>query len=391
LKFVIVIIDGAADLPRPALGNVTPLEAAHIPTLDWMAARGSMGTVNMVPKGLAPGSDVAIMSLFGYDPAKYYTGRAPIEAEAQGLKLGPGQWVFRCNLVTIQENIMKDHSAGNIPTEKARFLMTRLNAECPVSGVRFYPGVGYRNLMTTDREIAAQTIPPHDILEQNIAGFLPRGEGGAELCGLIDWSKEVLAGVNNHAATHIWLWGQGKRPTLPLFRERFGKTGAVITAVDLVRGLGRLIGWEVIEVKGATGDFHTDYHGKGLAAIQALSGHDVTCVHIEAPDEAGHKGDPLEKQHALENIDAKIITPILHSLQDTQPEWSLLVLPDHPTPCAVRTHTPDPVPFVLLRHSHTKTVAGPVFSEKAAAARKYFIKDGHTLMEKMIRGGIGSP
>ncbi len=391
MKYVIVIIDGAADLPVPALGNATPLEAAHIPTLDWMAARGTMGTVKMVPDGLSPGSDVAIMSLFGYNPAEYYTGRAPIEAEAQGLTLSPEQWVFRCNLVTIKNNIMKDHSAGNISPEKARFLINRLNADCPLDGFCFYPGVSYRNLMTVDHKIEAQTTPPHDILEQDISGFLPREEGGAELCRLIDWSKEVLAGVENHAATHIWLWGQGRRPTLPSFRERFGKTGAVITAVDLVRGLARLIGWDVIDVKGATGDFHTDYRGKGLAAIHALSGHDVTCVHIEAPDEAGHKGDPQEKQRALENIDAMIINPILRNLQDTQPEWSLLVLPDHPTPCAVRTHTPDPVPFVLLRQSHMQTTAGPVFSEKAAAAREYFIKDGHTLMEKMLRDKIGGP
>jgi 2,3-bisphosphoglycerate-independent phosphoglycerate mutase len=212
LKYIIVIIDGAADLPVPELHHATPLEAAHIPTLDLMAARGVMGTVNMVPRGLSPGSDVAIMSLFGYNPAMFYTGRAPIEAEAQGLKLGPRQWVFRCNLVTIKNNIMKDHSAGNISPEKARLLMNKLNTACPLAGARFYPGVGYRNLMTLDHDISAETTPPHDILEKDISGFLPRGEGGSDLRRLIDWSVMVLAGHNNHAATHIWLWGQFPGP-----------------------------------------------------------------------------------------------------------------------------------------------------------------------------------
>ncbi|MEJ2662719.1 MAG: hypothetical protein P8107_01560 [Spirochaetia bacterium] len=324
-KYIIVIIDGAADNPVADLDNSTPLEAAHIPTLDWMAARGIMGSVHMVPGGMSPGSDVAIMSLLGYDPEKYYTGRAPIEAEAQELQLDPDDWVFRCNLVTIKNNIMKDHSAGNITSRKAETLIKLLNKDCPLPGVRFYPGVSYRNLMSLDHDITG-----------------------------------------------------------------FSKKGAVITAVDLVRGLARLIGWDIIEVPGATGDFHTDYHGKGLAAIKAIEEYDVVCVHVEAPDEAGHKGDAHEKKQALEKIDKSIIKPILDALHHSAVQWSLLVLPDHPTPCVIRTHTADPVPFVLLDHTRTEPVAPPVFSEKAAADRHLLINEGHTLIQKILQGWVSN-
>jgi 2,3-bisphosphoglycerate-independent phosphoglycerate mutase len=385
-KYIIVIIDGAADNPVADLDNSTPLEAAHIPTLDWMAARGIMGSVHMVPEGMSPGSDVAIMSLLGYDPEKYYSGRAPIEAEAQKLQLNPDDWVFRCNLVTINNNIMKDHSAGNITSRKAEALIKLLNKDCPLPGVRFYPGVSYRNLMSLDHDITVQTVPPHDILEKDISDFLPGGQGGKDLRALIEWSATILARENNHDATHIWLWGQGKKPLLPSFFRRFSKKGAVITAVDLVRGLARLIGWDIIEVPGATGNFYTDYHGKGLAAIKAIEEYDVVCVHVEAPDEAGHKGDAHEKMQALEKIDKSIIKPILDTLHHSAAQWSLLVLPDHPTPCVIRTHTADPVPFVLLDHTRTEPVAPPVFSEKAAADRHLLINEGHTLIQKILQG-----
>jgi 2,3-bisphosphoglycerate-independent phosphoglycerate mutase len=388
MKYIIIIIDGAADNPLTALQNRTPLEAAEIPTLDWMTTHGIMGTVNMVPEGLPAGSDVAIMSLLGYDPKKHYTGRAPIEAVAQGIKLQEQQWVFRCNLVTIEKNIMKDHSASNISSETAKKLIKLLNTHCPFQDIHFYAGVSYRNLMTTDHEVSVATTPPHDILEKDISGFLPKGRDADNVRKIIYWSSTILARENNHQATHIWLWGEGKNLTLPRFYDRFQVKGAVITAVDLVRGLAHLIGWDTLPVKGATGDFHTNYRGKGQRAIQALSDYDLICVHIEATDEAGHKGDAFEKIQALEKIDAQIIKPILDHVLKHEQEWSMLVLPDHPTPCDVRTHTEDSVPFVLLSNSHGGKNLPLTFSEKNAHRQKITITHGHSLMENFIRGTI---
>ncbi|MBN1798290.1 MAG: cofactor-independent phosphoglycerate mutase [Spirochaetales bacterium] len=390
MKYIIIIIDGAADLPLPVLQNKTPLEAAAIPTLDWMAAHGSIGTVNMVPEGLPCGSDVAIMSLLGYDPKAYYTGRAPIEAVAQDLELGEQQWVFRCNLVTIENNIMKDHSAHNISTKKSHELINLLNTRCPFPDIRFFPGVSYRNLMTVNYELSVTTTPPHDILEKDITEFLPKGRDAANLHEVINWSNKILGSENNHHATHIWLWGQGKKPTLPRFYDRFQLKGAVITAVDLVRGLAKLIGWDTLPVAGATGDFHTDYRGKGQRAIQGLADYDLICVHIEATDEAGHKGDALEKKQALERIDADIVKPIMDHVLKHEREWSVLVLPDHPTPCTIRTHTADPVPFVLLSNSYGEKNQELAFSEKNAGLSRLTIASGHKLMQDFIRGSIKS-
>jgi len=390
MKYIIIIIDGAADNPLPVLQNKTPLEAADIPTLDWMAAHGIMGTAYMVPEGLPLGSDVAIMSLLGYDPKAYYTGRAPIEAVAQGLKLNEHQWVFRCNMVTIENNIMKDHSASNISSEKAKELINLLNAQCPFQDIRFFSGVSYRNLMTVNLEVSVVTTPPHDILEKDISGFLPKGRDADKLCELINWSNKILTCENNHLATHIWLWGEGKQPTLPRFYDRFQLKGAVITAVDLVRGLAKLIGWDTLPVEGATGDFSTNYRGKGLKAIQGLADYDLICVHIEATDEAGHKGDALEKKQALEKIDANIVKPIMDHLLKHEQEWSVLVLPDHPTPCAIRTHTADPVPFVLLSNSYGEKSQAITFNEKNASLQKLTESCGYNLMQDFIRGNLHS-
>jgi 2,3-bisphosphoglycerate-independent phosphoglycerate mutase len=387
MKYIIIIIDGAADKKIVALENKTPLEAARKPAMNWAASHGKMGLVRMVPDGLSCGSDVAIMSLFGYNPKTYYTGRAPIEAEALGIELKPGEWVFRSNLVTIENKIMKDHSADNISSAKARQLMELLNSRSPFPEVHFYAGVSYRNLMVIDREVSVQTTPPHDILGKEISEYLPRGRDGKYLNELMQWSSGIITD-DTHRATGIWLWGQGKKPTLPPFFERFHLKGVVITAVDLVRGLARLIGWDNIEVEGASGDFHTNYRGKGQAAIRALAEYDLVCVHIEAPDEAGHKGDALEKKAALEKIDAEIVGPLLDHLRKQKEKWCLLILPDHPTPCQLRTHTADPVPFVILASDQAKKTENNTFSEQNAAKEGLLIADGYNFIDYLIRNRL---
>ncbi len=296
MKYVIIIPDGAADLPLDELDGRTPLEAANIPTIDWISSNGKIGTVCNVPKNLPCGSDVAILSLLGYDPRKCYTGRAPLEAAAIDLQVAPDEWIFRCNLVTIIDRVMEDYCAGHISTEEAGAVIDELNRLIAGGRVKFYRGVSYRHLMTFKGECDLKTPPPHDIIGKGIDAYLPTGQGADVIRTLMERSGEVLANyeintvrrdLGENPATHIWLWGQGKMPQLPSFAERFGIRGVAITAVDLVRGLAKLIGWDRIEVEGATGYVDTNYKGKGAAAIEALDSYDLVLVHVEAPDEAG--------------------------------------------------------------------------------------------------------
>jgi len=385
MKYVIIIIDGAADEPLKELNGQTPLERANIQAMDWIAAHGEIGSVNNIPRGFACGSDVAIMSLLGYNPEEFYSGRAPIEAIAQDLKISPGCWVFRCNLVTIQDNIMKDHSAGEIPNHKANRIIKLLNKNCLTKNIQFYSGVSYRNLVTINQVVSVTTTPPHDIVEQNITPYLPKGKHAPLLIDLIKYSQKLLKNDSrNHSATSIWLWGQGKKPSLPLFYKRFALKGAVITAVDLVRGLAKLIGWDIIEVSGATGNAATNYKGKGLASVDALKHYDLVCVHIEATDEAGHKGDFIEKIACLEKIDKYVVAPLLKALQEKENQWRILLLPDHPTPCTVRTHTPAAVPFAIASNQILKSQNRP-FNEKSALTGRFIISKGHLLMHHFLK------
>lgn len=392
MKYAIVIPDGAADLPIDELDGRTPLEAAEIPNMDWVAANGKCGSVRTIPKGLPCGSDVAILSVFGYDPTECYTGRAPLEAAAQDIEIADDETVFRCNLVTIVDGVMEDYSAGHISTEEARAIIAELDRVLGGDRVRFYPGVGYRHLMTCKGNFDIRTVPPHDILGKAVSEFLPSGKGTDRLRMLIDRSRDVLAEheINNvrrdlgeNPATSIWLWGEGKMPALTPFAERFGLGGAAITAVDLVRGLGKLIGWEIIEVEGATGYLDTNYAGKGAAAIEALDRCDLVCVHVEATDEAGHNADPKAKVEALGRIDKEIVGPVLERLKAEGDEWRILVLPDHPTPCALRTHTGDPVPFAIAGKGIESVVSVP-FSEQTGAASDLHIPRGCELMEYFL-------
>lgn len=352
-KYAIVIPDGAADEPQASLGGKTPLQAARTPEMDRIAREGVLGRSRNVPDRFVPASDVATLSLFGYDPELYYTGRAPLEAAAMGHSLGPNDWAIRCNLMTIREGRLSDFTAGHITSEEGRVLMEALQAELGRSNVEFHPGVSYRNLMIY-RGAAGEvpfaedtlTTPPHDQPDQPAADYLPKGTGAEILNELM---RRGNALVRDHAvnkaradsgkspANAIWLWGQGKAPRLPKFNELHGLSGAILSAVDLVRGVGVLAGWDRIDVPGATGYLDTDYAAKGQYGIQALKDHDLVCVHVEAPDEASHEGKAAAKVEALERIDRDIVGPLRNALE-AYGNWRILVSPDHATLLRTRAH-----------------------------------------------------
>jgi 2,3-bisphosphoglycerate-independent phosphoglycerate mutase len=378
MKHVIVIPDGAADEPQASLGGRTPFQAAHTPALDSLAARGRVGLTNHVPDSLPPGSEVACMSLLGYDPLVCFTGRAPLEAAAQGIALGPDDWAVRCNLVTIRDRTMEDFTAGHVSTAEATALLEAaqagLAADFPALAAawRFVPGVSYRNLLlyrgggTCAAQAQAgagtgaplgpdlRTTPPHDLMDKPIADAFPRGTGSRLLTEIMGRSAAWLAdhpvnrarvAAGRRPATHVWLWGVGRAPAMRPFVEAYGMSGTMITAVDLLRGLAALAGWRRREVVGATGWLDTDYAAKGRAALEELETTDLVCVHVEAPDEASHQGDAAAKVRAIEEIDAKIVAPVAAGLAGT--EHRILVCPDHPTFLATKTHSRGAVPFVM--------------------------------------------
>lgn len=397
MKYALILPDGCADEPIPQLDNMTPLQKARIPHMDSIVARGRIGSVKTVPKGMTPGSDVATLSVIGYDPVEFYTGRAPLEAVAQRISLQPDELVFRCNLVTIVDGRMEDFSAGHIHQPEAEKLIADLQAKLGSDRIKFHPGVSYRHLVTVkDADwMKVKCTPPHDITGQPVEGHLPTGKGSEVIRELMQRSQEVLAAhevnqvrrdLGESPATSIWLWGQGAMPRLPGFKKRFGVQGAAITAVDLIRGLAISVGWKLIEVKGATGYLDTNYAGKGEAAIKALDEVDLVAVHIEAPDEAGHNGDAVSKVKALERVDEHIVGPILEKLQ-TFDAWRILCLPDHPTPVRIRTHTSEPVPFALAGTGIVPDEAS-VFSEAAAAESDLRIDPGHELMEYFLKSRV---
>jgi 2,3-bisphosphoglycerate-independent phosphoglycerate mutase len=392
MKYALVITDGAADVPLAELGGKTPLETARMPNVGWIASHGRIGTVRNIPDGMPAGSDVAILSVLGYDPREHYSGRAPLEAAAQGLQVRDDEWIFRCNFVTIIDGVMEDYAAGHISTTEAKALIEELNRTVAGEGVRFYCGISYRHLMTLRGDIAVKTTPPHDILSQKAEPHLPTGSGSETLRALIKASQGVLAkheinetrrDLGDNPATSIWLWGEGKMPTLPSFQDKFGLKGKAITAVDLIRGIATLIGWERIEVEGVTGFLDTNYAGKGAAAVAALDDCDLICVHVEAPDEAGHNADAVGKVKALEQIDKHIVGPLLERLKAEGDQWRMLVLPDHPTPCTLRTHTREPVPFAIAGRG-INTVLPGTFTEASAAQSDLHIERGCDLMEYFL-------
>jgi 2,3-bisphosphoglycerate-independent phosphoglycerate mutase len=379
MKYVVCVPDGCADQPVDELGGRTPLEAASMPTLAALAARGEVGRAAVIPPGMPPGSDVGNMAILGYDPARFHTGRAPIEAAALGLRLSADQVAYRCNLVTVgADGTMLDFAGGHPSSEDAAEVIAALDRELGGDGVSFHPGVQYRHIVVAPGDWAdADCAPPHDLSDKPVVW--PSGPAASKLQALMDASRDVVSGFGL-AANQIWLWGQGFQPRMPSFREAYGVEAALCTAVDLVRGLGVLTGIEVVEVEGATGWYDTNYEGKRDAALQALAGDtDLFLVHVEATDEAGHAGNVEEKVRALENWDRRILTGLVDGLDALGP-WRLLLLPDHPTPVRLKTHTTDAVPYLLV----DSAVDGPGgdYSESGTAAG--VAVPGHSLMGKLI-------
>jgi len=397
MKYAIIIPDGAADEPLEQLGGKTPLEAAHTPNMDWIAEHGRQGLARTVPDGFESGSDVATMCLLGYDPKVYHTGRAPLEAAAQRIPLSPSDWVFRCNLVTVIDGVMKDHSAGGISDADARVLLKTLADKLKLADFEFHPGVSYRNLLVYrgSQEFDVTTKPPHEIPDQPAAEYLPSGKGSEILRKIIAESQTLFAdhpinrarraaGVN--AATQVWLWGQGHAPSMPTFHERFDiSKGCMITGVDLLRGLAVLLGWDVHEVAGMTSFHDTDYANQGRETASMLEKYDLVFSHIEAPDEASHQADYKTKVAAIEHIDKFVVGPVLERLKRFD-EWRVLVMPDHPTNIATRRHGYAPSPFAMAG-TGVKRSSPAAYSEKNSAASGLMLKQGHELMEYFLRKG----
>lgn len=392
-KYAIIIPDGAADEPLEQLDNKTVLEAAQTPNMDKISSQGRQGLVRTIPKDMEPGSDVAQMSILGYDPRQYYCGRAPIEAVARNIDLAPTDWVFRCNLVTIADGKMEDHSAGHISTEEASQLIEELNNYFSNKQMRFYAGVSYRHLLVFKGvEFDVQTYPPHDHIGKPIEKILPRGKGGDALSDLMARSQQLFANhdinkvrkdLGENQVSSIWLWGQGQKARMERFKKRFGISGAAITAVDLVRGLAKLIGFDLIEVPGATGFVDTNYKGKGLAAVEALDKYDLVFVHVEAPDEASHNGSIELKKKAVEQIDKYIVGPVFEALQNYE-SWRILVMPDHPTPIRTGAHSAEAVPFAMAG-TNVSGILHATFSEANAAKSGFKIENGCELMEYFLK------
>jgi 2,3-bisphosphoglycerate-independent phosphoglycerate mutase len=379
VKYVVCVPDGCADEPLDELGGRTPLEAAHLPTFAALAARGEVGRAAVIPPGLPPGSDVGNMSILGYDPARFHTGRAPIEAAALGLRLRPDQIAYRCNLVRLgTDGTMADFAGGHPTTEDATKVIEALQEELGSDQVRFHAGVQYRHIVVVPSDWAdADCTPPHDLSDK--PAVWPSGPAAPKLQALMDASRAVVSRFGL-GANQVWLWGQGPQPQLPPFREIYGLKAALCTAVDLVRGLGVLSEIQVVEVPGATGWYDTDYAAKRDAALRTLrDGADLFVIHVEATDEAGHAGDLAEKLRALERWDTDILAPLIAGLDELGP-WRLLLLPDHATPLRLKTHTSDPVPYLLV----DSAIDGPGGSYTESGVASSPIVAGHELMARLI-------
>jgi len=405
MKYVIIHGDGMADWPCDELGGKTPLEAARKPNMDLLATRGVLGLTATIPAGMPSGSDVGTMSMLGYDPRRYHTGRAPIEAASQGIAMGPRDVVFRMNLVSLtpgegSARIMNDFTAGHITSEEAARIVADLERELGGDGIEFKPGVSYRHLMVWRDGIGATRLtPPHDITGQEVEDHLPQGEGSERLRDLMRRAAAILArhpvndarrAAGKPQASSIWFWGQGTRPAVPTLRERFGVEGSVISAVDLVNGIGRLAGLEPIKVPGATGFLDTDYAAKARYGLNSLRHKDFLLLHIEAPDEAGHMGRADLKQEAIERIDELIIGPMLPGLA-AMGEFAILLQPDHATPSKLKTHSPEPVPFALMTSRAYARAGGAHrrYTEDEGKRTGLEVSDGYRLIESLLgKGGV---
>lgn len=399
MKYAIILPDGAADDPLPQLDGRTPLEVAHIPNMNWIAQHGRLGLVQTIPAGFLSGTDVGTLALFGYDPCTCHPGRAPIEAAAQGLEAGPDELIFRCNFVTILDGVMRSFNAGHITQPEADRLIADLNrlardGDATLRGCVFHAGVSYRNLMMASDAPAGALIctPPHDMPNQPVAAYMPRGDGAPRVRAIMARAAELCAGheinqvrraAGREPVTGIWLWGQGRPKVLEPFATRFGARGVVISAVDIIRGLAVMMGMDLIAVPGATGYLDTNYAGKGEHAVRALDQYDLVVVHVEAPDEAAHLGNAAEKIRALERTDEHVVGPLLAALRQRE-QWRILIAPDHVTSTATTQHGMAPPP-VCWAGSGLEAVEQQPFHERAAVAGGLRVDPGHKLMELFFR------
>lgn len=365
MKYVVLVGDGMADYPLEALEGKTPLQVAHTPNMDFISTEGKSGIVRTIPDGMYPGSDIANLSILGYDPRKYYTGRGPLEAASMGVSLGEGEVAFRCNLVTVKEDILVDYSARHISTEEGRALIQLIDEKLGSESISFHPGISYRHLLVLKGCEKVRCVPPHDIVGQPMEENLPSGEGSEVLKKLMHDSRSILGEYM------IWPWGPGKAPHMPSFKDKYDLSGSVISAVNLIKGIGRCAGLQIINVPGATGYLDTNYKGKADYALSSLENKDFVFVHVEAPDEAGHAGDIRAKIKAIEDFDEKVVGTMLDGLSKYE-GYKIMVLPDHPTPISLRTHTSDPVQYAM-------------FSTCELSTRR-FIEEGHELMDLFIKG-----
>jgi 2,3-bisphosphoglycerate-independent phosphoglycerate mutase len=401
MKFVVVLGDGMADYRVVQLGNRTPLQCANKPNIDRLAQYGEIGMVKTVPDGIPPGSDAANLSVMGYNPAKYYTGRSPLEAVSMGVELSDTDHAFRCNLVTLamdgsyEASSMLDYSSDEITTAEAAELIGEINRHLANEEIRFYPGISYRHCMVWNKASGTRTLtPPHDILEKNIAPYLPAGDCSDMLLSL---QKKSHALLKDHPvnlarmakglrpANSIWLWGEGMKPAIPKFSDKYNRTGSVVSAVDLIKGIGICAGLDSVEVEGATGNIHTNFKGKAVAALNELrKGKDFVYVHVEAPDECGHRFEIENKVKSIEYIDDLVVGTLLEGLSEFE-DYSILVLPDHPTPLSLRTHTSEPVPYILYRKGSEKYSGVNGYDEFQAQRTGIYIEDGYTLMDRFLK------
>jgi len=399
MKYIVLVPDGAYDYPIAELGEKTPLEVAKIPNMNNIAKMGQVGITNTIPKGFAPASDVANLSILGYDPALYYSGRGPLEAANMGIELSEGEIAFRCNLVTIDNDTMIDYSAGHITSKEAAHVIAVLNKFIGTDEIKFYPGVGYRHLMVlkdkslTKALLKTKCIPPHDITGYKVSKNLPKGAGAKFLIDLMEKARPSLAeaevnrvriDLKENPANAIWLWGQGTVANLPKFKDKFGLEGSIISAVDLIKGIGKITGLEPLSVPGVTGYYDTNYKGKGEYAINSLKDKDFVFVHVEATDEAGHNGDLRAKIAALESFDKFIVGPILAYFKTKNQPFRVMLMADHYTPVKVKTHTQDPVFFAIYGDGIQKDEI-EAFNEIEAAKSKFNLPKASDLMSYFIK------
>lgn len=401
MKYIVVLGDGMADYPVEKFGGKTILDVANKPNIDHMSQHGELGMVKTVQDGMKPGSDVANLSVMGYDTRKCYSGRSPLEAASIGVELKDSDVTFRCNLVTLsdEENYadktMLDYSAGEISTEEAGELMKAIASELDTDMIKFYAGISYRHLTVWDGgSTNVQLTPPHDISDRKITDYLPKGDGADTLLDMMKKSEKILrehpvnkkrVAEGKNPATSIWVWGEGTKPALENFEGKFGIKGAVISAVDLIKGIAKCAGMESIEVEGATGNVDTNFDGKAQAALDALlRGNDFVYIHMEAPDECGHQGNPDNKKLSVELIDEKVVGFLRNKLAEMGIDYRMLIMPDHPTPIVLKTHVSDPVPYVIFDSTKPEG-SGLAYTEENGKKTGVYIEQGYTLMDRFLQ------